>query len=175
MGLFSSKYFHKWIYSCFKVDFKPLPRFWFRSIQVVPDPIKPFIIFRFLSPNSPNIHRINIHGIVNPINPSLCLIKNLPIDSSPYLYKENNMFYKKSFYNLVFGDDFDFNGIRRMYHDLFSISGTKWYPPLLWQTRERSFKSRWRIKSCGHLLIPSSGLIRKLPSNWILCTIWSEF
>ena len=35
---------------------------------------------------------------------------NLPIDSSPCFYKENIVFYKKTFSNLVFGDDFASTG-----------------------------------------------------------------
>ena len=38
---------------------------------------------------------------------------NLPINSSPCFYKENKVFYKKQISNLVFGDDFDFNGTSR--------------------------------------------------------------
>ena len=50
---------------------------------------------------------------------------NLSIDSFPCFYKENIVFYKNFFSNLVFGDDFSFNGIIRMYHDLFCILGKK--------------------------------------------------
>ena len=38
---------------------------------------------------------------------------------------ENNVFYKKTFYNLVFGDDFDSTRIRTMYNYLFYVLGTK--------------------------------------------------
>ena len=98
------------------------------SMQVIPDPVKPFLIFWVLSPNSHNIHRITIHDILNPRNLYFYLIKNLPNDSSPYFNKENNVFIRKLFSNLVFGDDFAFNGIISMSRDLFFVSGTKCIP-----------------------------------------------
>ena len=56
---------------------------------------------------------------------------NLPLDSSPCFYKENRVFSKKTFSNLVFGDDFAFNGIRLMSHHLFHVSGLKCHQMLL--------------------------------------------
>ena len=58
--------------------FEPLSRF-----QAIPNPIKLSLIFWVFSPTYPNSHRITIHDILNPRNMSLCLIKYLPIDSSP--------------------------------------------------------------------------------------------
>jgi hypothetical protein len=55
----------------------------------------------------------------------LCLIKNLPIDTSPHFNTENNVFYKKFFSNLAFGDDFACTKIIWMYHDLFYVLVTK--------------------------------------------------
>ena len=109
----------------FQVYFKPLPRFWVRSIQGLPNSIKPFLIFWILFPNSPNIHRLTIHDIFNPRKLIVCLIMNLPINSSPSFYKENKVFYKKTFSKLVFGDDFASIGIIWMYHDFFYVLGTK--------------------------------------------------
>ena len=80
-----------------QVDFKPLPRFQVRSIQALPNSIKPFLIFRVLFPNSPNIHRKYIQDILNPINISLSLTMHFPIDSSPCFFKENKVFFKENF------------------------------------------------------------------------------
>lgn len=92
--------------------FKPLPRLQLMLIQVVPNPVKSSLILWVLSPKYHNIHRLTNHGNFNTGNLFSYLIKNLLIDSSPHFKKENNVFYKKTFFNLVFGNDFAFTRIR---------------------------------------------------------------
>ena len=79
-------------------------------------------------------------------------------------------FIRKLFSNLVFGDNFAFNGIRWMYHDLFLVSVTKWHPPQLWRVRGRPSNSPWRSMRSGHSLTHSVESIKRLPSNGIFCS-----
>ena len=104
-----------------QVDFMFFLRLWVRSIQALPNPVTSFTDFVVLSPNSPNIYRKYIHGIVNPRNIFFSLILNLPLDSSPCFNTKNNKFLKKTFSNLVFGDDFTSTRKTWTYRDLFYV------------------------------------------------------
>ena len=50
---------------------------------------------------------------------------NLPLDSSPCFNMKINEFHKKTFSNLVFGDEFDLTITIGMYNDLFHFLETK--------------------------------------------------
>ena len=89
-----------------QVDFNLFLRLCIRSIQDLPNPVRSFPNLGVLSPSSPNIYRKYIQVISNLINLFFSIILNLPLDSSPCFNTENNEFHKKTFSNLVFGDDF---------------------------------------------------------------------
>ena len=82
-------------------------------------------------------------------------------------YKEKQSILMKTFPNWFFGDDFAFNGISWMYHDLFHVSGEKLHQTLPWIIRERPSRSLQRSKKCGYLLILNVEWIRKLSSHGI--------
>ena len=104
-----------------QVDFMLFLKLWVWSIQTLPNPVRCFPNPGILFPNSPNIYRQDIHSIFNPTNLFFSLILNLPLDSSPCFNMKINEFHKKSFSNLVFGDDFDSTRTIWMYHDLFHV------------------------------------------------------
>ena len=78
----------------------------FKLLPILLDPSNCWVLF----PNSPNVYRKATWVIFNPRNHFFSLILNLPLDSSPCFNVENNEFHKKTFSNLVFGDDFTYTG-----------------------------------------------------------------
>ena len=64
-------------------------------------------------------------AIYNLKNHIFSLILNLPLDSSPCSNMKTNEFHKRSFSNLVFGDEFASTETIWMYHDLFHVLETK--------------------------------------------------
>ena len=104
-----------------QVDFMLFLRLWVRSIQALPNLVRSFPNPRFLSQNSPNIYMKSIQGIFNLRNIFFNLILNPPLDSSACFNMKNNEFHRKTFSNLVFGDDFTFARTKWKYHDFFYV------------------------------------------------------
>ena len=119
-----------------------------------------------MSQNYPNILRLTIHDILNPI----FLYVSLRISQSTHLHiltRKTMCFIRKLFSNLVFGDDFVFNGIIWMYHQFFHVLVEKWHQNLLWRTRERLSRSPQRSKKCAYFPILSAVWTRKFSSHRI--------
>ena len=102
-------------------DFMLFLRLWVRSIQALCNPIRCFPNDGILFLISPNLYRKYNKRIFNPRNHFFSLIFNPPIDSSPWISRKNNEFHKKTFSNLVFGDEFDPTMPIGMCHDLFHV------------------------------------------------------
>ena len=120
--------------SMIQVNFKPLLRFWVRLIQALPNSVKPFLIFWVLFPNSPNIHRIIYLGNFKSNKCFFMSYYESPNWLISMFYKENRVFNKKTFSNLVSGDDFTSTRTIWMYHDHFlcfrnkiEIQGSQYY------------------------------------------------
>lgn len=105
--------------------FQAFFRLWVSLIQASPNYVRSFTNCWVLSPNSPNVYRKSIKDNLNPINLSLSLILNLPLDQSPCFNTENNKSHKKTSSNLIFGYDFDSTGTIWMYHDFVNVLETK--------------------------------------------------
>ena len=91
-----------------QVDFMLFFRFWVWSIQALPNLVRCFPNFGIMFLTPTNVCGKDKKRIHNPINYIFSLIRNLPIDSSPWYSRKNNVFQCKTFSNLVFGDDFAF-------------------------------------------------------------------
>ena len=144
-----------------QVDFMLFLRFWVRSIQALPNPVRCFPNSGILFLINPNVYKKVNKKDYNRSNPIFSLIFYLPIDSSPWFSKKNKVFQSKTFSNLVFGNDFAFYGDRWLSYDSLFISGSIWNLPPWWRTRGKLLRSQSRSKEHGYLLTQSAKLIRR--------------
>ena len=85
-----------------QIDFMLFLRFLVQSIKALPNHVRCSPNSRILFLITPNMYIKYKIIIYNPINIILCLIFNLPINSSPWFSKKNKVFQCKTFSNLVF-------------------------------------------------------------------------
>jgi hypothetical protein len=108
-----------------QVDFMLFLKLRVWSIQAPPNHVRCFPNPRILFLFYPNIYMKSNQIILNLRNHFFSLILNLTLDSSPCFNMKIIEFHKKTFSNLVFGDEFDYNITIGMYHDLFNVLETK--------------------------------------------------
>jgi hypothetical protein len=118
-----------------QVDFMLFLRLWIWLIQALPNLVRCFPNLGILFPNSPNMYRKYNKCIYNMINNIFSLILNLLIDSSPWFSRKNIVFQCKTFSNLVFRDDFSFDGTIWLSYDFIFVWRAIWHPPLCWITK----------------------------------------
>lgn len=143
-----------------QVDLMLFLRLWVQSIQSLPNPVTCFPNSRILFQIPPDMYSQDKKIILNPINHIFSLIFHLSIDSSPWFLRKNKVFQCKTFSNLVFGDDFAFDGTRWLSYDFIFVSGVIWLPPPCWRTKERPSNNQLRSKECGSLLTQNEKFIR---------------
>ena len=78
-----------------------------------------------------------------------------------YFQRKNKVFQSKTFSNLIFGDDFAFDGPIWLYYDSLFVSGSIWNPPPCWRTKENMSGSQSRSKEHGSLLTQNANLRRR--------------
>ena len=135
-------------------------RFWVQTIRTLLNLVKCFPNYGILFLITPNMCRKDKKGIHNPRKHIISLILYLPIDSSPWFSKKNKVFQIKTFSNLVFGDDFDFDRSRWLSYESLFVSGAIWNLPPWWRTRGKLSRSQSRSREHGSLLTQSAKLIR---------------
>ena len=128
-------------------------RFWVRSIQALPNPVRWLPNSGILFLNPPNVCGKAKKRIHNPTNHIVKVILHLPDDSSPWFSKKNKVFQSKKISNLVLWDDFSFDGVIWLSYDSLFVSEEIWNLPPWWRTWINLLRIRSRSKENGYLLI----------------------